>query len=155
MARKPSDRTNQHNDIGRLRHIVITARNVLHHLVFGKHDLIIIDLRQPLADGWQDIQTTTDATLRRLENCTPRLWSELERSGLIGNQPVMKKTLLDLDLKAGVLWRVLKRLNSLLGSLAKAIFGVEIIKEYKDHVEISIKDLDQQRLDFTTILPNE
>ena len=156
MARKHSPRAaQQKNDISRLRHIVTTARDLLHHLVFGKHDLITLELRQPLQDGWPDVQATTDATLRRLENCTPRLWSELERSGLIGNQLSMKKSLLDLDLKSGFLARVLKRLNSLLGSLAKAIFVVDVIKEYKDHVEISINDLDQQRLDFTSIVQSD
>jgi hypothetical protein len=65
----------------------------------------------------------------------------------------MKWKLLDLDLIGGFLGRVLKRLNSLLGSLAKAIFAVELLKEYKDHIEISIEDLDAKKLDFTTLRP--
>ena len=90
-----------------------------------------------------------------MKNCTPRLWSELERSGLIGSQLAMKWNLLDLDVIAGFLGRVLKRLNSILGSLAKAIFAVEVLKEFKDHVEISIKDLEASSLDFTTLRPTD
>lgn len=143
------------NDLRILKRVINTARNVLHHLVFEDSTPVALDLRPALQEGWPDAARSADSALNRLENCTPRLWSELERVGLIGSQLRMKWTLLDLDLNAGLLGRVLKRLNSILSSLAKAIFVVEVLKEFKDHVEISITDLDAAKVDFTTLRPTE
>jgi len=70
-----------------------------------------------------------------------RVRESLEKAGMFGSQLKAKFALLSFDINGGAVLRVLKRLNSMLGSFAKVFDRLEIVKEYKEHVEITIESL--------------
>ena len=65
----------------------------------------------------------------------------LTRVGMFGDALTAKWELLSMDISEGVVRRVLKRLNSMLSSLAKVFPALHAVKEFKDHVEATIEGL--------------
>jgi hypothetical protein len=66
-------------------------------------------------------------------------WQYVEGLGLSGRWLKWKKQMFDETLKEGVLGRFLIVANSILGSLSKAIPPLELVNEYKEHVEAAMK----------------
>src|SRR6185437_1027744 len=60
-----------------------------------------------------------------------RVRRSLERVGMFGAKLKAKFNLLSFDIQEGAVKRVLKRLNSILGSLAKVFEPLHIVKEFK------------------------
>jgi hypothetical protein len=61
-----------------------------------------------------------------------------------------KLSLLEFDIKEAAIHRVLKRLNSMLGSLAKVFPALHVVKELKEHAEATMDAL-KQPLNFITM----
>lgn len=72
------------------------------------------------------------ATLSRMR--TP-IGEYVEGIGMTGHWLRWKKALLDESVREGAVGRFLKFANAILGSLAKAVPPLEIVKEYKECVE--------------------
>jgi len=66
-------------------------------------------------------------------------WQYVEGLGMAGSMLKWKKSFLDETIKSKAVGRFLKIANSILGSLSKAIPALEIVKEYKDHVEAAMR----------------
>jgi hypothetical protein len=62
-------------------------------------------------------------------------WEYVEGIGMTGDMLRWKKVLLDESVREGTVGRFLKFANAILGSLAKVIPPLEIVKEYKECVE--------------------
>jgi hypothetical protein len=65
----------------------------------------------------------------------------LERVGMFGDSLRAKWDLLSFEMQEGPVKRVLKRLNSMLSSLSMVFPALHAIKEFKDHVEVTIEAL--------------
>jgi hypothetical protein len=74
----------------------------------------------------------------------------LVQVGMFGETLKAKFSLLEFDMRAGALKRVLKRLNSLFSSLAKVFPVLHAVKELKDHAEATMDGLNQP-LEFITL----
>jgi len=69
------------------------------------------------------------------------LWRELSAVGLTGNALTMKLSVLESVVAPWFAFgRVLRWINSFLGSLAEAIPGVDFVKEYKEMLELTAED---------------
>ncbi len=66
-------------------------------------------------------------------------WEYVEGIGMTGNMLRWKKAMLDESVREGTVGRFLKFANAILGSLAKVIPPLEIVKEYKECVEGATK----------------
>lgn len=66
-------------------------------------------------------------------------WQYIEGVGMTGDWLRWKKRFFDETVKEGGVSRFLKVANSILGSLAKAIAPLEIVKEYKENVEAALR----------------
>jgi hypothetical protein len=66
----------------------------------------------------------------------------------------MKWEVLLEDLTTNAVGRIVKRIDSLLGSLSTVIPGAELMKEYKEHVEISIEHLAASNADWIRVVPD-
>ncbi len=63
----------------------------------------------------------------------------LEEVGMLGHSLNLKWNMLKLSVQHKTRGRFLKLANSILGSLAKVIPGLDFVKEYKEHLEAAIK----------------
>jgi hypothetical protein len=71
----------------------------------------------------------------------------LEQVGMFGDVLAAKWALLSFEIEEGAVKRVLKRLNSMLGSLSKVFPSLQAVKEFKDHVEVTVEAL-REPLEF-------
>ncbi|PYV22153.1 MAG: hypothetical protein DMG27_18820 [Acidobacteria bacterium] len=74
----------------------------------------------------------------------------LQQIGMFGDTLAAKWELLSSDIQEGAVKRVLKRLNSMLSSLSKVFPKLHAVKEYKDHVEVTVEGL-QNAPEFITL----
>lgn len=65
----------------------------------------------------------------------------LNQVGMFRDALAAKFELLSFDIQEGAIKRILMRLNSMLGSLAKVFPALHAVKEFKDHVEATIEGL--------------
>ncbi len=108
-------------------------------------------LNAPISSGGpvQQLQIIWKAARASLRGVTESLRVGLSRArrkaldkvGMFGASLKAKFELLTFDIKENAVKRVLKRLNSLLGSLAKIFEPLHAVKEIKEHVEIYIEAL--------------
>jgi hypothetical protein len=97
-----------------------------------------------LSNAWNQVSAQQDLLLRAVEG-TPD--PDLQRVGLLGPQLDLKLAIFrsmrrNTATTKGVLDKLLRLLdwiNRILGSFAKAVPGVEIVKEYKDTIEDTLK----------------
>jgi len=66
-------------------------------------------------------------------------WGYVEGIGMTGDMLRWKKRMLDESVREGTVGRFLKFANAILGSLAKVIPPLEVVKEYKECVEGATK----------------
>ena len=76
----------------------------------------------------------------------------LQQIGMFGDTLAAKWELLSSDIEDGVgaLMRILKRLNSMLSSLSNVFRSIDAVKEFKDHLEVTLEGL-QNPPDFITL----
>jgi hypothetical protein len=60
---------------------------------------------------------------------------------MFGENLAAKYELLSLDVREGTVKRVLKRINSILGSLATIFQTLHAAKEFKEHIEATVEGL--------------
>ena len=69
---------------------------------------------------------------------------------MFGEALAAKYELLTFDIKEGAVKRIMKRLNSMLSSLAKVFPALHAVKEFKDHIEATVEGL-RQTPEFITL----
>jgi hypothetical protein len=137
-----------------LRAIVITSVRFLRVVVFERGDLLLRTSISALRAGWSGFHEASENVLGRLRTIRDSLWYKLERAGLTGRQLRMKWELLLDDINANAVGRIVKRIDSLLGSLSTVIRWAEIMKQYKEHVEISMEDLSSAGDGWIQVVPD-
>lgn len=130
-----------------LRAFVTTGVRVVSALVNGDWIVPLESLFQlPTAQGWLQENWTgfkeaANRVINSLRNIREDVWEKLRNAGLTWGHLKMKWQLWYDDLLSGRFSNILRRLNSILKSLATAIPLGECLAEYKEHVELTLKDL--------------
>jgi hypothetical protein len=129
-----------------LRAFVTTGVKVLSALV--NEDWISFgNLFQPptaqrwFQDNWNGFKEAADRVVNSLRDIKEDVWEKLRNAGLTWGHLKMKWQLWYEDLLSGRFDNILRRLNSILKSLATAIQLGECLVEFKEHVEMTLKDL--------------
>jgi hypothetical protein len=115
---RPTDEREQDRRI--LVTIIVDIREQLRFIVFKRRDLFRKEFRQYFPGPWNEIQ----ARLLRAEHALQQPyfdWEYVEGAGLVRDSLQFKRNMLTQAIKQGVISRTLKIINSILGSLAKAL----------------------------------
>jgi hypothetical protein len=96
------------------------------------------EFRQIVAEPWPQVQRAFQSARNMIES-EQLNWEYVEGIGMTGDWLKWKKRLLDESVKEGTAGRFLKFANAILGSLARVIPPLEIVKEYKECVEGAMK----------------
>jgi len=133
-----------------VRTFVTTAVRVLSAIVNGDAPNIVLDdnsfwyqgARQWFRDNWTGFKEAADRVVGSLRDMAGSVWEKLHNAGLTLGHLKMKWQLFWEDLLSGRFNLILRRMNSILKSLASVIEMSECLAEYKEHVEMTIKGLD-------------
>ena len=87
---------------------------------------------------WREVQSSFQRAREMIEKDEVR-WDYVEGLGMTGPMLRWKKRFFDETIRQGVVGRFFKVANSILGSLSKALPPLEIVKEYKEHVEAAMR----------------
>jgi len=106
-------------------------------IVFEKRDLFRIEYRPYFPGPWNDVEdrlrrAATDLAQDHFD------WQYVEGVGLVRDSLQFKRNMLTEAIKQGVVARLLKIVNSILGSLTSVFPFLEAVKEYKEHMEAAI-----------------
>lgn len=136
----PSDESASSVDRDReiLLGILDFAYRFLETLIFEKQKVLRQGTGNILKEGWHDAEVSFARAREQLHSVK---WEYIEGVGLSGRQLEMKDRLLRMDVGTGIVGRILQRLDSIMGSLAAVLPILEIAREYKEQVEISVEDL--------------
>ena len=123
---------------------------LLQRLVLDSHDLT-----NKVGAQLQRIWTSARLTLKKVTESVRIGLSRARREGLnqigmFGEALAAKYELLTFDIQEGAVKRVMKRLNSMLSSLAKVFPALHAVKEFKDHIEATVEGL-KQTPEFITL----
>jgi hypothetical protein len=133
-----------------LRTFVTSAVKVVSAIVNGDAPLLLPPQRvfftHPEAQkwfqhNWNGFKEAADRVVGSLRNIAGKIWEKLHNAGLTLGHLKMKWQLLYQDLLTGKFSNILRRLDSILKSLASAIDLAECLAEYKEHVELTIDKL--------------
>lgn len=131
-----------------LRAFVTTGVRVVSALVNGDSWIALPDnLFQPpeargwFQENWTGFKEAADRVVSSLRDIKEDVWERLRNAGLTWGHLRMKWRLWFEDLLSGRFNNILRRLNSILKSIATAIPLGECLGEYKEHVEMTLKDL--------------
>lgn len=98
--------------------------------------------RELLTLIWHDAQRYLRSVTESIRiGLNRKVRKALETVGMFGDVLKAKFELLTFDIREGAVRRVLKRVNSMLSSLAKVFAALHVVKEFKDHVEATIDGL--------------
>jgi hypothetical protein len=104
------------------------------------------DEQRSFARAWQEVEFGLRRVIEevdRIDSEQSMLWRVLHERGLTGPQLALKRERLDKARrtaeKTGIWGRVLKLINSILGSLS-VIPGVDPVKEFKEMIEDTIEE---------------
>lgn len=114
-----------------LTRLVLESKEAVVHRASEHLQQIWASARERLKAVVQAIQIGLSRTRRRA----------LEQVGMFGDALAAKWTLLSFDIKEGAVKRVLKRLNSMLSSFSKVFPTLHAVKEFKDHLEVTVEAL--------------
>jgi hypothetical protein len=89
----------------------------------------------------QGFKEAADRVVNSLRNIKEDVWEKLRNAGLTWGHLKMKWQRWYDDLLSGRFNNILRRLDSILKSLATAVPLGECLAEYKEHVELTLKDL--------------
>lgn len=129
----------QAQDMRLLIEMLLTIEKRLYIIVFGRVDeagnhRFRKEFRQIVREPWPQVEHAFRDARNMIES-EQLNWEYVEGIGMTGNWLRWKKRLLDESVKEGTVGRFLKFANAILGSLAKVIPPLEVVKEYKECVE--------------------
>ena len=117
--------------------VVTDIRKQLAFIVLERRNLFRAEFRQFFPGPWREVE----GRLIRAEKALATddfNWEYVEGAGLVRDSLQFKRNMLDVAIKQGVVGRLLKIMNSILGSLTSVFPFLEAVKEYKEHVEAAI-----------------
>jgi hypothetical protein len=119
--------------------MLVTIEKRLFIIVFGDNDQLKSqrfrkEFRQIVTEPWSQVEHAFRDARNMIES-EQLNWEYVEGVGMTGNWLRWKKRLLDESVREGTVGRFLKFANAILGSLAKVIPPLEVVKEYKECVE--------------------
>ena|ERR1700687_4967753 len=117
--------------------IVTDIGNQLKTIVFERPQLFRTEFRLYFPGPWRDVEARLSQAVTDLERDNFK-WEYVEGAGLVRDSLQFKRSMLTQAIKQGVVARVLKIINSILGSLTSVFPFLEAVKEYKEHVEAAI-----------------
>jgi hypothetical protein len=117
--------------------IVTDIGDQLRIIVFERQDLFRTEFRPFFPGPWRDVEARLSRAVHDLEHDNFN-WDYVEGAGLVRDGLQFKRSMLTAAIKQGVAARVLKIINSILGSLTGVFPFLEAVKEYKEHVEAAI-----------------
>jgi hypothetical protein len=134
-----------------VRALVTTSVRVLSAIVRGDVSNITLDdnsflypgARKLFQDNWDGFKEAADRVVSSLRDMAGSVWEKLHNAGLTLGHLRMKWQLFWEDLLSGQFSLILRRINSILKSLASVIGLSECLAEYKEHVEMTIKGLEE------------
>lgn len=127
----------QEHDKRILISIVIDIREQLRIIVFERRELFRAEYRALFPGPWQDVEGRLAKAVHNLEN-DDFDWEYVEGAGLVRDSLQFKRGMLTEAMNQGVVGRLLKIVNSILGSLASVFPFLEAVKEYKEQVEAAV-----------------
>ncbi|MGE4068695.1 MAG: hypothetical protein AB7H88_18115 [Vicinamibacterales bacterium] len=148
-------------ELAQLRNVLSSIEAFLKWVVSGS-DFVDIDLRAHFTQALPSVGERIEVAIRQLSevrDTEEQLWRLLAQAGLVGASLNLKLTLGRRMAEratqpakppmTGITTRslqpLLKWMNSFLGSLATALPGVELVKEYKDSVELVVENQRRRR----------
>lgn len=117
--------------------IVTDIRAQLEIIVFQRRDLFRKEFRPHFPGPWRDVEGRLTRAVDALEHDNFD-WKYVEGAGLVRDSLQFKRDMLTEAIKEKVFARLLKIVNSILGSLSTVFPFLEAVKEYKEHVEAAI-----------------
>jgi hypothetical protein len=136
------------SDAKLLRAFVTTAVKVMSTLVYGDstygladNDFKPIEARGWFQENWKGFEEAARRVVNSLRDIKEDVWEKLRNAGLTWGHLKMKWQLFYEDLLDGSFNNILRRLNSILKSLATAVPLGECLAEYKEHVELTLVNL--------------
>lgn len=135
-----------------LNHFLITIDPVLErvltrYVLDSKEDLVHRSgdqLRQIWSSAREHLRAVVQSIRIGLSRARRRA---LKQVGMFGDSLKAKWELLSFDIREGAVRRILKRLNSMLSSLSKVFPSLHAVKEFKDHLEVTLEAL-REPLEF-------
>jgi hypothetical protein len=117
--------------------IVTDIRAQLEIIVFQRRDLFRKEFQPHFPGPWRDVEGRLTRAVNSLERDDFN-WEYVENAGLVRDSLQFKRNMLTETIKEGVVGRLLKIINSILGSLSTVFPFLEGVKEYKEHLEAAI-----------------
>ncbi len=133
-----------------LNTFLTTVDPLLDHLlhVLDSKDLFVHHAGERLHQIWNSAQNRLRAVIQSIKiGLSKTRRRALEQVGMFGDSLRAKWELLSFDIREGAVKRVLKRLNSMLGSLSKVFPTLHAVKEFKEHLEVTLEGL-REPLEF-------
>src|SRR5450631_2221291 len=98
-------------------------------------------VRQLFQDNWNGFKEAADRVVGSLRDIKEDVWEKIHSAGLTLGHLKLKWQLWWDDLLSGNFSRILRRLDSILKSFASFIPYAECLAEFKEHVELSVENL--------------
>ena len=117
--------------------IVTDIRTQLEIIVFQRRDLFRKEFQPHFPGPWRDVEGRFVRAVDALEH-DKFDWEYVEGAGLVRDSLQFKRNMLMEAIKEKVFARLLKIINSILGSLSSVFPFLEAVKEYKEHAEAAI-----------------
>ena len=117
--------------------IVIDIREQLRIIVFQRQDLFRAEFRPYFPGPWHDVEARLGRAVNALETDDFN-WEYVEGEGLVRDSLEFKRNMLTEAIRERVISRILKIINSLLGSLTRVFPFLGAVKEYKELVEAAV-----------------
>jgi hypothetical protein len=129
------------DDEKKLDEMLKLIRDELENLITKQINLFRVELKDRFPGPWPIV---ADRIERARDGVKDLNWVYVEGVGMIGQELAFKYDLLKDEVQDGKgrLKEFLKRADSILGSLGTVLPVLEPVKEYKEHVECSIENLD-------------
>ncbi len=115
---------------------------LLKRLVLDSNEIVAHKAGRQLHQIWGSAREQLRAVVRSIKiGLSKARRRALEQIGMFGDSLAAKWELLSFDIQEGAVKRILKRLNSMLSSLSKVFPSLHAVKEFKDHLEVTVEGL--------------
>ena|SRR6267378_5499064 len=121
---------------------------LLKRLVLDSREVVVRHAGRQLHQIWDSARERLRAVVQSIKiGLSKTRRRALEQVGMFGDSLAAKWELLSFDIREGAVKRLLKRLNSMLSSLSKVFPSLHAVKEFKDHLEVTLEAL-REPLEF-------
>lgn len=136
------------NDQEKLAEVLKKTSEILAYVIHEQRKIFPELLIPHIETAWHEVHINIEILQSSVINATPYKIKKLERVGLTGTQGELKYTGFTNDYREWKINRTIKLLKKLfkwmnmyLGSLSKVFIMADLIKEFKDIVDISVDEI--------------